>query len=72
MNCHNGEKYLEQSLNSILSQTYSNWELIFWDNLSTDKSREIIKSLKDNRIKYFSSKKFFKTLRRKEPRNKKS
>ena len=60
MNCHNGEKYLEQSLNSILSQTYSNWELIFWDNLSTDKSREIIKSLKDNRIKYFSSKKFLK------------
>ena len=40
MNCHNGE-YLEQSLNSILSQTYSNWELIFWDNLSTDKSREL-------------------------------
>ena len=60
MNCHNGEKYLEQSLNSILSQTYSNWELIFWDNLSTDKSREIIQSLKDNRIKYFSSKKFLK------------
>ena len=42
MNCHNGEQYLEQSLKSIISQTYSNWELIFWDNLSTDKSKDIV------------------------------
>ena len=34
MNCHNGEKYLEQSIKSIISQTYKNWELIFWDNVS--------------------------------------
>ena len=29
MNCHNGEKYLQQSLNSLLIQSYNNWELIF-------------------------------------------
>ena len=29
MNCHNGEKFLEQSLQSILKQSYQNWELIF-------------------------------------------
>lgn len=60
MNCHNGEQYLEQSLKSIISQTYSNWELIFWDNLSTDKSKDIVESFKDKRIKYFSSEKYLK------------
>ena len=44
MNCHNGEKYLKDSLNSIINQTYENWELIFWDNKSTDNSAKILKS----------------------------
>ena len=34
MNCYNGETYLQESINSVLSQTYKNWELIFWDNQS--------------------------------------
>lgn len=58
VNCHNGEKFLNESLNSIISQTYKNWEIIFFDNLSTDKSSLIVKSLKDQRIKYFKTKKF--------------
>ena len=58
MNCHNGEKYLEQSIKSIISQTYKNWELIFWDNVSTDKSKEIVKNFTDQRIKYFKSETF--------------
>ncbi|SVD88527.1 uncharacterized protein METZ01_LOCUS441381, partial [marine metagenome] len=37
MNCFNGELYLREALKSILAQTYQNWELIFWDNRSTDK-----------------------------------
>ena len=37
MNCYNGDKYLKTSVNSILKQDYKNWELIFWDNKSTDK-----------------------------------
>ena len=52
MNCYNGEEFLSEALESILSQTYQNWELIFWDNKSTDKSSEILKSYQDNRIKY--------------------
>ena len=51
MNCYNGEKYLRDAINSVISQKYNNWELIFWDNLSTDKSSEIINSYKDNRLK---------------------
>ncbi len=60
MNCHNGEKYLKHSLNSVLNQSYHNWELIFYDNLSTDKSKSIIQKeiKKDNRIKYYKSKFF--------------
>ena len=56
MNCYNCEKYLYRSLNSILAQTYSNWELIFWDNASTDGSKEILDSYNEPRFKYFRSK----------------
>ena len=58
MNCYNGEKYLKQSIKSIINQTYKNWELIFWDNCSTDNSKKITKKFKDNRIYYFKSKQF--------------
>ena len=57
MNCHNGEKYLAESLESILSQSYKNWELIFFDNSSNDSSKDIFKSYNDNRFKYFYNKK---------------
>jgi glycosyltransferase involved in cell wall biosynthesis len=36
-----------------LNQTYQNWEVIFWDNQSSDNSAKIFKSYKDNRFKYF-------------------
>ena len=58
MNCHNGEKYLLDAVESIINQSHLNWELIFWDNCSTDKSSFIIKSFNDFRIKYFKSSKF--------------
>ena len=58
MNCYNGEKYLKESIKSIINQTYKNWELIFWDNCSTDNSKKITKKFKDNRIYYFKSKQF--------------
>lgn len=55
MNCYNGEKYLHESLKSVLNQHFKNWELIFFDNCSTDKSKNICKKYKDKRIKYFKS-----------------
>src|SRR5262249_13942166 len=51
--CFNGEKYLRQAIDSVLAQTHANWELIFWDNQSTDRSAEIIRSYDDPRVKYF-------------------
>ena len=55
MTCHNGEQYVRQAIDSIIRQTYSDWELIFYDNFSTDKSAEIVKKYKDLRIKYYKS-----------------
>ena len=57
MNCYNGGKYLQEALDSIINQTYKNWELIFWDNQSTDDSENIVLSYNDHRIRYFYSKK---------------
>lgn len=53
MNCYNGERYLREAVDSVLAQTYQNWELVFWDNQSTDQSAEIFKSYQDPRLKYF-------------------
>jgi glycosyltransferase involved in cell wall biosynthesis len=58
INCYNGERYLKNSIQSVLNQSYNNWELIFWDNKSTDSSKKIALSYKDKRVKYFFSKKF--------------
>ena len=54
INCFNGERYLNECLKSILSQSYKNYEVIFWDNKSTDKSKLIFLDIKDSRFKYFS------------------
>jgi len=53
MNCYNGQEYLREALNSVLEQTYQNWELIFWDNCSNDRSSSIFEEFNDNRFKYF-------------------
>jgi len=55
MNCYNGEKYLREAIDSIYAQSYENWEIIFWDNCSTDNSANIAKSY-DDRIKYYYGK----------------
>ncbi len=56
MNCYNGEKYLREAIDSIYAQTYTNWEIIFWDDASSDGSAEIAKSY-DSRLRYFRGKK---------------
>jgi len=53
MATYNGEKYLAEQLDSIINQTYHNWNLLIRDDNSTDRTLEIIQDYqkKDNRIK---------------------
>jgi len=53
MNCFNSAHYLREAIDSVLAQDYRNWELVFWDNRSTDGSGEIFNSYNDPRLKYF-------------------
>ena len=60
VNCHNGERFLSEAIKSIIFQKYKNWEIIFFDNKSTDKSVKILKSFRDKRIRlYFNKTKLY-------------
>ena len=51
MPVHNGEKFLHESIESVLAQTYTNFEFLLIENCSTDSSVEIVKSFNDKRIR---------------------
>ena len=53
MNCYNSDLYLTEAIDSVINQSYIEWEIIFWDNQSTDDSAEIVKLYNDKRIKYY-------------------
>jgi glycosyltransferase involved in cell wall biosynthesis len=55
MPAYNAEAYITQAINSILSQTYSNFELIILNDGSTDQTEEIVQSFSDKRIQYIKN-----------------
>ena len=57
----NGEDYLRQSIDSILAQTYENFELIISDNASTDRTQQICREYakRDSRISFHESERNF-------------
>lgn len=57
MNCHNCSEYLREAIDSVYQQTFEDWEIVFWDNLSTDESPDIAKSY-DSRLRYFRGTEF--------------
>ena len=50
--CYNGGKYISQTIESVIAQTYTNWEMIIVDDGSEDNSAEIIKSFNVPQVKY--------------------
>lgn len=50
---YNAQKYLSETISSVINQTYQNLEIIIVDDGSTDKTKEIIHSFSDSRITYF-------------------
>ena len=57
MSVNNGERYLKQSIDSIIHQTFNDFEFIIINDGSNDDSLKIIKSYNDNRIKLINNKK---------------
>lgn len=58
MPSYNTAKYIRESINSVINQTYKNWELIIVDDCSADNTDEIVsRFLEDKRIKYFKNEK---------------
>jgi glycosyltransferase involved in cell wall biosynthesis len=55
MPAYNCGKYIKQSVNSILNQSYTDFEFIIIDDGSTDDTESIIKNINDKRIKYFKT-----------------
>ena len=52
INCYNGERFLAQTIDSVYAQKWPNWEIVFWDNASTDGTAAIARGY-DERLRYF-------------------
>ena len=53
----NTERFIAETIQSVVDQTYTNWELLIVDDCSTDNTDEVVASFKDDRIKYFHNEK---------------
>lgn len=57
MPSYNTAPYIRETIQSVLDQTYQNWELIIVDDCSTDNTDEVVASIKDDRIRYLKNEK---------------
>lgn len=52
MNCYNSAEHLREAMDSVFGQTWADWEIVFWDNCSTDESPAIAQSY-GPKVRYF-------------------
>lgn len=57
MPSYNTAPYIRETIQSVLDQTYQNWELIIVDDCSTDNTDEVVASIRDERIRYLKNEK---------------
>lgn len=57
MPSYNTAQYITETIQSVIDQTYHNWELIIVDDCSTDNTDIVIGKIKDPRIRYIKKKK---------------
>lgn len=55
MPSYNTASFIKETIQSVLNQTYSKWELIIVDDCSTDNTDEVLEYIKDSRIRYFKN-----------------
>ena len=56
MNCYNSAEHLREAMDSVFRQTWGDWEIVFWDNCSTDDSAAVARSY-GPRVRYFLAEK---------------
>ena len=56
MNCYNSAGHLREAMDSVFGQTWTDWEIVFWDNCSTDESPAIAQSY-GPQVRYFRGEK---------------
>ena len=57
MPSYNTAPYISSSIQSVINQTYNNWELIIVDDCSTDNTEDVLSEIKDERIRFFKNEK---------------
>lgn len=57
MPSYNTARYISETIQSVINQTYQNWELIIVDDCSTDDTDIVVGRIKDPRIKYIKTRK---------------
>ena len=55
MPSYNTAPYISSSIQSVINQTYNNWELIIVDDCSTDNTEDVLSEIKDERIRFFKN-----------------